>query len=100
MTGSNSYMLSSDLATFLSGRYVEIMMLPLSFKEYLEVTGVNPDQELAEYMHDGGLPYVAAMGRNSDKVSSYIEGIYNTVIIQNIEARQVRKEKDPNRKNQ
>lgn len=95
ITGSNAYMLSGDLATLLTGRYVEIKMLPFSFKEFLEVTGTDKERGLAEYMRDGGLPYVAVMERTREKVDTYLEGIYNTVIVKDIESRQARKETDP-----
>lgn len=98
ITGSNSYMLSSDLATYLTGRYVEIRMLPLSYKEFLELTGTDKETGLSEYMRHGGLPYVAVMERTNEKVETYIEGIYNTVIIQDIEERQARKEADANKR--
>ena len=77
ITGSNAYMLSSDLATLLTGRYVEIKMLPLSFKEFLDITALDAEQGLAEYLRDGGLPYIAVMNRTSEKVETYLEGIYN-----------------------
>lgn len=95
ITGSNANMLSGDLATLLTGRYVEIKMLPFSFKEFLEVTGTDKERGLAEYMRDGGLPYVAVMERTREKVDTYLEGIYNTVIVKDIESRQARKETDP-----
>lgn len=95
LTGSNAYLLSGDLATLLTGRYVEIKMLPLSFREFLAVTGLDAEQGLAEYMRDGGLPYVAAMERTPEKVEIYLEGIYNTVIVKDIEDRQFRKAGDP-----
>ena len=98
ITGSNAYMLSGDLATLLTGRYVEIKMLPLSFREFLEITGMDPDRGLTEYMRDGGLPYVAVMDRTPEKVETYLEGIYNTVIVKDIEDRQARKETDPNKR--
>lgn len=93
ITGSNSYMLSSDLATLLSGRYVEIKMLPLSFREFCDITETQGDAAFAEYIKVGGLPYVATMGKQ-EKISTYIEGIYNTVIVNDIEERQRRRESD------
>ena len=95
ITGSNAYMLSSDLATLLTGRYVEIKMLPLSFKEFLDITALDAEQGLAEYLRDGGLAYIAVMNRTSEKVETYLEGIYNTVIVKDIEDRQARKESEP-----
>lgn len=94
ITGSNAYMLSGDLATLLTGRYVEISMLPLSFKEYVEITNLEIEPAFAEYMKTGGLPYIAVMDRTEEKVDMYLEGIYNTVIVRDIEDRQMRKEKD------
>lgn len=98
LTGSNAYLLSGDLATLLTGRYVEIKMLPLSFKEFLEITGIDQERGLAEYMRDGGLPYIAVMNRTQEKVETYLEGIYNTVIVKDIEDRQARKEKNPDQR--
>ena len=98
VTSSNAYMLSGDLATLLTGRYVEIKMLPLSFYEFLEITGSGQEQGLSEYMRDGGLPYVAVMDRTPEKVETYLEGIYNTVIVKDIEDRQVRKESDSDKR--
>ena len=98
ITGSNSYMLSGDLATLLTGRYVEIKMLPLSFKEYCDVKGTDSDKVFSEYMAVGGLPYVASMDKNTEKLNTYLEGIYNTVIIKDIEERQSRKEIDPSKR--
>ncbi|MGN0251021.1 MAG: AAA family ATPase [Oliverpabstia sp.] len=98
ITGSNAYMLSGYLATLLTGRYVEIKMLPLSFREFLEITGIDPDRGLAEYMRDGVLPYIAVMDRTPEKVEIYLEGIYNTVIVKDIEDRQARKKTDSDKK--
>lgn len=96
ITGSNAYMLSGDLATLLTGRYVEISMLPLSYLEYCEATGKPSSEELfSEYLKYGGFPYIATMNRTTEKVDMYLEGIYNTVIINDIEERQRRKENDP-----
>ncbi|MCI6580460.1 MAG: ATP-binding protein [Oscillospiraceae bacterium] len=93
ITGSNAFMLSGELATLLSGRYIEIKMLPLSFKEYakLQKTTRSNDELFTEYMADGGFPYIATMDRNKEKIDTYLEGIYNTIIIKDIEERQVRK---------
>lgn len=91
ITGSNSQMLSSELATFLSGRYVEIKMLPLSFKEFFSICDLSIDDSFVEYMRYGGLPYVTTMEKDSDKVEMYLEGIYNTVLVKDIEDRQNRK---------
>ncbi|MCU6762075.1 ATP-binding protein [Brotonthovivens ammoniilytica] len=98
MTGSNAYMLSGDLATLLTGRYVEIKMLPLSFREFLEITKLEKQQGFAEYMQNGGLPYVASMERTDHKVETYLEGIYNTVIVKDIEDRQSRRESNPDKR--
>ena len=96
ITGSNAYMLSSELATLLSGRYTEIKMLPFSFREYIAQTGLPKEEAFAEFMKTGGIPYVAAMNRTDEKVDQYLEGIYNPVIVKDIEQRQLRKEKEGN----
>lgn len=98
ITGSNSYMLSSELATLLSGRYVEVSMLPLSFKEYKALTEQPAEKAFAEYMRTGGLPYVAMMDRTPEKLEAYLEGIYNTVIVKDVEERQRRREADPTKR--
>lgn len=98
ITGSNAYMLSGDLATILTGRYVEIKMLPLSLKEFMTITGGDKEQGLAEYLKYGGLPYIAGMERIADKTDIYLEGIYNTVIVKDIEDRQARKEREPGKR--
>lgn len=94
ITGSNAFMLSGELATLLSGRYIEIKMLPLSFKEYakLQQSTRSNDELFTEYMADGGFPYIATMNRNKEKIDTYLEGIYNTIIIKDIEERQIRRE--------
>ena len=82
----------------MTGRYVEIKMLPLSFKEFLEISGMDQDRGLAEYIRIGGLPYIAVMNRTQEKIETYLEGIYNTVIVKDIEDRQARKESDPDKR--
>ena len=99
ITGSNAYMLSGELATLLSGRYIEIRMLPLSYKEYRELRGEgDKDSQFSEYMRYGGLPYIAALNDPAEMADAYLEGIYNTIIIKDIELRQTRKESDPNKR--
>ena len=94
ITGSNAYLLSGELATLLSGRYVEINMLPLSFAEYRSAkTDGSDDAALADYLRLGGLPYIVTLDDANEKADTYLEGIYNTIIIKNIEERQKRKDK-------
>lgn len=108
VTGSNAYMLSSEYATYLSGRCVEIKMLPLSFSEFItfhdfeiietksalggirrQVLNRNGEQyELREifdaYMRFGGMPGIADVGLNQEKALMLLEGIYSTVIMRDI----------------
>lgn len=99
ITGSNAYMLSGELATLLSGRYVELSILPLSFREYCQLQPAGEKDALfAAFLQDGGFPYIASMNRSKEKVDMYLEGIYNTIIIKDIEERQRRREADPNRR--
>lgn len=98
ITGSNSWLLSGELVTLLSGRYVEINMLPFSFSEFYESRGGGDEDRLfAEYLSDGAFPYIATMDRTKEKVDMYLEGIYNTVIVKDVKERRSRKE-DPNRR--
>ena len=83
LTGSNSKMLSTELSTLLSGRYVEIAMLPFSFREYLEMKGGDRDAAFAEYYRYGGMPYVAALD-DPDMKRAYLEGVYHTVLIKDL----------------
>lgn len=98
ITGSNAYLLSGELATLLTGRYVEISMLPLSFAEYSECSGESGEQALAKYMQFGGFPYLSHMKVTAEKADTYLEGIYNTIVIKDIEDRQARKVNDPDRR--
>ncbi len=100
ITGSNAYLLSGELATLLSGRYVEISMLPFSFREYAEYRqSEDKTAALAAYMRNGGFPYVSHMKATETKIDLYIEGIYNTVVVKDIEERQRRRDGDPNKRN-
>lgn len=98
ITGSNAYMLSGDLATLLTGRYVEISMLPLSFSEYMQLSDKDKESAFADYIKYGGLPFVATMDRTDDKVDTYLEGIYDTVIVKDIEDRQKRQESNSDKR--
>ncbi len=99
ITGSNAFLLSGELATLLSGRYIEINMLPLSFREYVEATDTeNLDEGFSEYLQYGGMPYSITLGKDQNRIDTYLEGIYNTILIKDIEERAGRKERDPNRR--
>lgn len=87
ITGSNAYFLSGNLATYLTGRYVEILVLPLSFKEYKEISNESIEISFSNYMKYGGMPFIASMKKDIDKAYAYMEGIYNTVIVKDIEDR-------------
>ena len=99
ITGSNAYLLSGELATLLSGRCVEINMLPLSFEEFCQMNdGGDRDALLGAYMRNGGYPYLVKLADDSEKVDMYLEGIYNTILVKDIEERQRRRETDPNKR--
>lgn len=89
LTGSNAYMLSSEIATMLSGRYVEIKMLPLSFKEYVESTGDRKDlsKKYVNYLKYSSFPYATMLDENEERIYEYLEGIYSTVILKDIISR-------------
>lgn len=88
ITGSNAYLLSSELSTLLSGRYVEIKMQPLSFKEYLDFLESDKEMSLPEkfnqYLEYGGLPTVVELLDNPDTIGPFLEGIYNTVLMKDV----------------
>lgn len=88
ITGSNAHLLSSELSTLLSGRYVEIKMQPLSFKEYLDFTGTDRvDQHqiiFDQYLKFGGLPTVVELLEHTETIGPFLEGIYNTVLMKEV----------------
>ncbi|MBU9737658.1 ATP-binding protein [Diplocloster agilis] len=86
ITGSNAYLLSGELATLLSGRYVEIQMLPLSFGEYFELVGGSRRDAWNAYFQNGGFPYTASI-EDAAVRKDYLSGIYNTVLLKDIVAR-------------
>lgn len=91
ITGSNAYLLSGDLATLLSGRYIEIKMLPLSFKEYLSAfpeKRKSTEKMFLEYMRNGGMPgNLSILETNPNDLDQYLEGIFSTVVYKDIMAR-------------
>ena len=89
VTGSNAYMLSSEIATLISGRYVQIEMLPLSFREYIESTGSmeNRGIKYVEYLETSSFPYALALKGQPNELRDYLEGIYNTIIVKDIVSR-------------
>lgn len=86
ITGSNAYMLSSEIATLLSGRYVEIKMLPLSFKEYVSATGDNRElmRKYTAYLENSSFPYALELAGHPRELRDYLEGIYNTIVVKDI----------------
>lgn len=88
VTGSNAYMLSSEIATLLSGRYIEIAMQPLSFKEYVDGTGEYDNLQKAynDYITRSSFPYTLELNTNSE-VSDYLTGLYNTIVVKDIMSR-------------
>ncbi len=87
ITGSNAYLLSSELSTLLSGRYIEIKMYPLSFKEYLVFNNYdnnNLDDKFNEYLKYGGLPALSLIKDNDELVLSYLNDIYNSIVKKDI----------------
>lgn len=88
VTGSNAYMLSSEIATLLSGRYVEIAMLPLSFKEYAEGIGDTDQlpQTYIEYVSKSSFPYTLELD-TANEISDYLNAVYNTIVVKDIMSR-------------
>lgn len=115
ITGSNAYLLSSELSTYLSGRYVEIKVLPLSFREFLDFHGytltegkspaggakkrildadgeVYDTKELFEaYTRFGGMPMLADIGLETDRVMAALDGVYSAAVVNDILEREKRK---------
>ena len=90
LTGSNAYFLSSELATLLTGRYIEIKMLPLSFKEYISAfpQPIDLQQAYEKYIEFGSFPQAVELYKeNPDLVEKYTQSIYDTIIYKDIAAR-------------
>jgi predicted AAA+ superfamily ATPase len=87
ITGSNAMLLSGELATLLSGRYIEIKMLPLSFKEYISVKGESDlSRKYRDYLTKSSFPYTLELSRSKD-IHSYLDGIYSSIVLKDIVAR-------------
>lgn len=87
ITGSNAYLLSGELATLLSGRYIEIRMLPLSFREYRDYFGIEGDEKLyLRYVNNSSFPYALKLD-DEGEVDDYLDSIYNTIIVKDIAIR-------------
>lgn len=87
ITGSNSYMLSSELATYLTGRYIQTHVLPLSFKEYLSYYGETDElKKYNDYITYGGFPYLINLDNREEKFN-YLDSVYNTVIMKDVISR-------------
>ena len=88
ITGSNAFLLSGELATLLSGRYVEIKMLPLSFKEYVSAYpgNTNTGALYMNYLQNSSFPGTLELARKQD-IRVYLEGIYNTILLKDIVTR-------------
>lgn len=94
ITGSNAYFMSGELATLLSGRYVELKMLPLSFKEYVSAFDENAGVEslYRNYIYNSSFPYTVGLDSRRN-IHAYLDGLYNTVVLNDIVAR--KQIKDP-----
>ena len=84
ITGSNSYMLSSELATLISGRYIEIKMLPLSFSEYISHVGKEEISiKYRNYLENSSFPYLVDIS-DRRQIRAYLDGLYNTVLLNDV----------------
>ncbi|MFI3329993.1 MAG: ATP-binding protein, partial [bacterium] len=84
ITGSNAHLLSSEISTLIAGRYVEIKVLPLSFKEYYSFYKGNKKELFDNYMKYGSLPQLTSLPNNQKTIDSFLEGIYNTIILKDV----------------
>lgn len=89
LTGSNADLLSSEIATLISGRYIEVSMLPLSFKEYVLSTGSKSDlqKKYREYLEISSFPYALNLKDQPKEIRDYLDSIYNTIVIKDIAGR-------------
>lgn len=86
LTGSNAYMLSGEIATLLTGRYVEIKMLPFSLKEFKHGLPAETSAEAAyrKYIENGSFPYIMQIEHDQEMVNEYLTGLYNTIVLKDV----------------
>lgn len=86
ITGSNAYMLSSEIATLISGRYVEIMMLPFSFAEYVSGTGNTAElgRKYVDYITNSSFPYTLELREQPGEIKDYLDAVYNTIVVKDV----------------
>lgn len=86
LTGSNSHLLSSEIATYISGRYIEIKLMPFSFREFLMASKNNAPLISAynQYIQTSSFPYVCKLLDTPEQINPYLEGIYNTIVVKDI----------------
>lgn len=86
ITGSNAYLLSSEIATLLSGRFIEIHVLPLSFKEYVSAAenGKDIDRHYSDYITFSSFPYTIEFDKREYLTNDYIRGIYSTIVLKDV----------------
>lgn len=97
VTGSNAYLLSSELTTLISGRYVEIKILPLSFKEYYQFyqnKENNKDELFNNYLKYGGLPQLLSLSLDEQTITAFLSSIYDTIILKDVLTRNKLKDID------
>lgn len=101
VTGSNAYLLSGEIATLIAGRYIEIPMLPFSFREYvMSITNTtdsssklnanlqsNLQEKYSDYTEFGSFPFVMSLNKNESLIHDYLDGIYHTIVLKDIIAR-------------
>lgn len=89
VTGSNAYLLSGEIATLLTGRYIEIKLFPFSFKEYLSALPKDTTSETAyrNYIEEGAFPYVLQLRKDREMIREYLLGVYNTIVLKDVVSR-------------
>ena len=83
ITGSNANLLSSELATLLTGRHIELKVYPFSFKEYLEATNKNIEEGFNNYIIYGAMPYITKLD-DKEIIKEYLQTLYNTILLKDI----------------